>query len=78
MLDIGMVYDCTPGSGTLAKTVLNYPEVNYVAVCQGEEPLTWLGNVLDREALVLQAEKGSALYEEEVAEVIKRHLNPKP
>ena len=49
-LDVGAIFDCSPGSGALAEAAM-CAGVHYVGVCANDKHKPWLQNVLDRAVL---------------------------
>jgi hypothetical protein len=72
-LDASMVVDLSPGSGSCGRACLR-SGIQYVAACRTEAHVTWLGNVLDREACELIVTTKSPLFEQDLASMIKRHF----
>ena len=67
------VIDLTPGSGTLARTCMTQGW-QYLGLCWNAEQSSWLQNVLNRRALQIIATSGTALFEQELADMIKEHF----
>lgn len=72
-LDVRCVVDCTPGSGVLAAVCLQegWP---YCGIVRNAPQATFLQNRMDRDALSIIAKAGSALYEEDFAETVRKHF----
>ena len=69
-LRAGYVIDLSPGSGMLASACMS-AGVQYVGLVSNPNYLTWLTNVLDREALKYICRSGSFLYQEELAKLVE-------
>lgn len=72
-LDVRCVVDCTPGSGVLAAVCLQegWP---YCGIVRNVPQATFLQNRMDRDALSIIAKAGSAMYEEDFAETVRKHF----
>ena len=70
-LDVGAVFDVSPGSGVLARVCLQRG-IQYVGVCFSETHLSWLCNCIDRHGLALIGQKGSSMYHEELSGHVSR------
>ena len=66
----GCVVDVTPGSGTLASACMSLG-IQYLGLVGNPTHLTWLTNVIDREALKYICTGGNLLYQEDLAKVIE-------
>ena len=72
-LEVRCVVDCTPGSGVLAAVCLQegWP---YCGIVRNVAQATFLQNRMDRDALSIIAKAGSAMYEEDFAETVRKHF----
>ena len=72
-LDVRCVIDTTPGSGVLASACLQegWP---YLGITRNAAQATFLHNRMDRDALAIIAKAGSAMYEEDFAETVRKHF----
>ena len=66
----GCVVDVTAGSGTLASACMSLG-IQYLGLVGNPTHLTWLTNVIDREALKYICTGGNLLYQEDLAKVIE-------
>ena len=73
MFDIKTVVDLSPGTGQLAIAVLSQG-VQYIGVTTHERHMSWLMNIIDREALRCIGESDSALYHQELSVLIAEHF----
>jgi hypothetical protein len=71
-LDVKCIVDLSPGSGTLARAAM-LEGARYLGITRSEEHASWLLNVLDRHAVAFAARSGSPLFEQNLAECIRRH-----
>ena len=71
--DIKAVIDMSPGSGRLAVAAMT-KGVQYLGVLTDSHHLSWLTNIVDRQALQLIGESSSAVYQEQLGEHIKEHF----
>ena len=71
--DIGAVVDLSPGSGQLATAAMNLG-LQYVGITTHSSHLSWLANTVDRSAVRMIAENGSALYQQELAEHLRKQF----
>ena len=73
MFDIKEIVDLSPGSGHLAVVATDLG-IQYLGVASDERHLSWLQNIVDREALRSIGESGSAIYHEEMSVHIAEHF----
>ena len=67
------VIDLTPGTGTLARACMakGWP---YLGICRNAEHQSWLQNVLNKRALQVIVTKETALFERELADMVRDHF----
>ena len=70
--DIKAIVDLSPGSGTLASAAM--PEgIQYVGVVCDAIHMRWLQNTCDRASLQYIVKNGTALYQQDLAELVQQH-----
>ena len=67
------VFDATPGSGQLARACLELG-VAYTGVAKNQQHLKFLNSVLDRYAVVLVGQSGTACHDADLAALAKEHF----
>ena len=67
------VVDATAGSGQLARACLEHG-VQYTGVAKNQTHAQILNKVLDRHALSLVGQKGSACHDADLAALVKEHF----
>ena len=67
------VFDATPGSGQLARACLELG-VAYTGVAKNQQHCKFLNSVLDRYAVVLVGQSGSACHDADLAALAKEHV----
>ena len=72
-LDAQLVVNLSPGSGRVGRACLR-SGVHYVALCRAEGHAAWIGNVLDREACELIVTNSTPLFEQDLATMLKQHV----
>ena len=72
-LDAQFVVDLSPGSGSAGRACLR-SGIQYVACCRSEAHVSWVGNILDREACEIVVTQGSPLFELGLASMVKKHF----
>ena len=72
-LDVGAIFDCSPGSGALAEAAMR-AGVHYAGVCANGKHVSWLQSILDRVALKQIMTQQSPLYDSSLASQIKAHF----
>lgn len=73
MFDIKAIVDLSPGAGQLAVVATDLG-IQYLGVANDERHMSWLQNIIDREALRSVGESGSAMYHEELSVHIAEHF----
>ena len=68
------VVDATAGSGQLARACLEHG-VQYTGMAKNQTHAQILNKVLDRHALSLVGQKGSACYDADLAVLVKEHFH---
>ena len=68
------VVDLSPGGGVTARACLTLG-IPWVGLCWNQVHAHWLGRVLDQWALELIATTGSNMYDEDLAELVKKHFD---
>ena len=68
-----VVFDATPGSGQLARACLELC-VAYTGVAKNQQHFKFLNSVLDRYAVVLVGQSGSACHDADLAALAKEHF----
>jgi hypothetical protein len=71
--DLHTIVDLSPGSGLLAHAAMK-AGAQYLGLATDANHLSWLSNTVDRSAIRLIAENGSALYQQELAEHLREHF----
>ena len=74
VLDIKAIVDLSPGSGTLASASMA-EGIQYVGVVCDATHVKWLQNTCDRASLQYIVKNGSALYQQDLAELVQQHYN---
>ena len=72
-VDAKFVVDFSPGSGSCARACLELG-IEYRGICRTDLHQAWLANVADRDACSLITSKGSSLFEDDLAEMVKKHF----
>ena len=72
-LDIGAIFDCSPGSGALAEAAMQHG-IHYAGVCANSHHMVWLQNALDRAALKQIMTQQMPLYDANLAAQIKENF----
>ena len=70
--DIKAVVDLSPGSGTLASAAMA-EGIQYVGVVCDATHSRWLQNTCDRASLQYIVKNGTALYQQDLAELVQQH-----
>ena len=73
-VDAKFVVDFSPGSGCAARACLELG-IEYRGICRNELHQSWLANVADRDACSIITSKGSPLFEDDLAEMVKKHFD---
>ena len=68
-----VVFDATPGSGQLARACLELG-LAYTGVAKNKQHSKFLNSVLDRYAVVLVGQSGSACHDADLAALAKAHF----
>ena len=68
------VVDLAPGGGVTARACLALG-IPWVGLCENKVHADWLGNVLDRWTLDLIVTEGCALYEQDLATLVRNHFS---
>ena len=68
------VVDLAPGGGVTARACLALG-IPWVGLCVNQVHADWLGNVLDRWTLDLIVTEGCALYEQDLATLVRNHFS---
>ena len=68
-----VVFDATPGSGQLARACLELG-LAYTGVAKNQQHCKFLNSVLDRYAVVLVGQSGSACHDADLAALAKEHF----
>ena len=72
-LDVQMIIDCTPGSGTAARAALEL-QIPYCGLARNEHHANFLGKVLDKRALKLMQTEGNFMFQDkQLADCISSH-----
>ena len=69
----GAVFDGSPGSGQAARACLELG-ITYTAVAKNQQHAKWLSNLLDRYAIALVSQSGTAFYDADLASLAKEHF----
>ena len=72
-LDVGAIFDCSPGSGALAEAAMR-AGVHYAGVCANGKHVSWLQSVLDHAALKQIITPQSPLFDSSLASKIKEYF----
>ena len=67
------IFDCTPGSGVLARVALEQGYA-YAALAKSQEHCAWLQQYLDRQTLRYMATPGCALFQKQLQPSIQLHF----
>ena len=71
---VGAVFDATAGAGQLARACLQHG-VQYTGVARNQPHAVILNKVLDRHALSLGGQTGSACHDADFAALVKEHFH---
>ena len=69
----GAVFGASPGSGQLARACLEN-RIVYTGVAENQQLANWLSNILDRLAIALVGQSGTAFYDVDLATLAKAHF----
>ena len=72
-IDIKSIVDLSPGSGTLVASAAMPEGIQYVGVVCDAIHMRWLQNTCDRASLQYIVKNGTALYQQDLAELVQQH-----
>ena len=67
--DVQAVCDLSPGSGALASACMSLG-IQFLGICEDDHHLSWLSNTCDRASLKYITEHGTAMFQQELSDLI--------